>query len=131
MRARGPQAGFTLSEILITIAILAILASIALPGYLKAIERGYWRGAQDVLLVIYSGEQVYEAVNDTYVDPAGCVTPPPWKCVYMDNPNGGPVAYAVDNLNANISFRATATRNGKSMTIDETKVIDTKGWPQP
>ncbi len=130
MRAQGPQAGFTLSEVLITIAILAILASIAVPGYLKAVERGYWRGAQDVLLTIYSGEQVYEAVNTKYVDPATCVNPPPWRCIYMDDPTGAAVAYAVDNVTAT-TFRGTATRNGKTMTINQTKAIDTTGWPQP
>ena len=130
MPRRDCRAGFTLGAVLVTVGILAILASIAVPGYLKAVERGHWRGAQDVLLAIYAGEQVYEAVNDTYVDPAGCVAPPPWQCIYVDNPNGGVVTYAVNATKT--TFSVTATRKaGVSMSIDQTKAIDTTAWPQP
>ena len=136
MRAARPS-GYTLSEVLITVAIIAIIASMAIPSFLRAVERGQWRGAQDVLLTIYAGEQVYEAVNGGYIEPAGCA--PPWRCVYVDNPNGGVVTYTVDGV-SKVAFRATAARgDGRCMSINQTKAIAFNsglagcvvGWPQP
>ena len=132
-----PPAGYTLNEVLITVAIIAIITSMVIPGFLRAVERGHWRGAQDVLLTLYAGEQVYEAVNRSYIDPVGCA--PPWRCIYVDNPNGGVVTYTIDNA-SKTTFRATAARgDGRCMSLDQTKVITFNsglggcgaGWPQP
>ena len=58
--------GFTLMEIMVALGILAIVAGIAVPQYIKTVERGYWRSAQDILRTIYTGEQVYYTVNQKY-----------------------------------------------------------------
>jgi len=51
MRARG----FTLLEVLIAVAVIAIVAAVALPQYGRAVQRSYWRTARDLLQTIYSG----------------------------------------------------------------------------
>ena len=126
MRARGER-GFTLLELLVVVVIIAIVAAIGMPTYRKSIERNYWRGAQDVLRTIYSGEQVYWTSEDTYVQPTACPAPDPaWRCIGMDDPNTAadpPTTFVVDNITVN-SFRVTAVRgDGRCMSIDQTNAL--------
>jgi type IV pilus assembly protein PilE len=124
---RAPlTAGVTLMEVLITVAIVAILAAVGLPQYRKAIERNYRQQAQDLLTTIYYGERAYRLANGKFVVP---VT---WNDIFMDDPHVGaapPIDYAVTAAAAN-TFTATATRPagtgpcaGQTLTIDETRTI--------
>ena len=102
--------------------IVGILASTAVPQYLRTVERSYWRSAQDVLRTIYAGEQVYWTVHRTFTDPdAGA-----WATVFMDDPNVGsgiPVTFLVTDADAD-GFLATAARgDGRCLSIDETKAL--------
>lgn len=121
MRSRG----FTLLELLITVVIIAILAAVAIPQYNRAVQRSYWRTARDLLQAIYSGEQVYEAANGSYVDADACA--PAWRCIYMDDPNTAtiPVTYTVAVVGAPpTAFTATATYDttaAETQTIDENR----------
>jgi prepilin-type N-terminal cleavage/methylation domain-containing protein len=143
----GPRVrdGYTLTEVMVTVLIIGIVASMALPGYQRTMERGYWRGAQDILRAIYAGEQVYETANDQYIDPANCN--PAWRCIYMDDPNvggGTPVAFSVEVCNPPVcnppTFTATAFRgDGRCMSINQARVLAltsaaagcSNPWPQP
>ncbi|MBI4436302.1 MAG: prepilin-type N-terminal cleavage/methylation domain-containing protein [Candidatus Omnitrophica bacterium] len=73
------HAGFTLLELLIVIIILGILAALALPQYLKTVERG--RGAEAIvnLGTIRTGELNYYAENRVYT--------PDLDLLDIDNPN--------------------------------------------
>lgn len=133
-RARMAR-GLTLVEVLFTVIIVGILAAVAVPNYQRAVNRGYWRAAQDVLRTIYAGEQVYFETGSTqdYRDGLSAASPlADWRQIYTDNPNSGPtpVDYSVP-VSPPGTFTAQADRGGQVMTIDQDNTLDTSGWPEP
>lgn len=104
--------GFTLMEILMTVVVLGILASLSYMPLTRTLERARWRAARDILEAIYAGERVYFTMNsDLYCDvPAVCT----WNQIYVDDPNTsdviGGVVFNVAITGGGTGFQATATR---------------------
>ena len=131
--------GLTLTEVMMTVVVIAILASAAIPQYQRTLHRGYWRTAQDLLMTIYAGEQVYFVIEDAYFGPLAAGGT--WATIYMDDPNGAgtlPVAFTVTAAGSGPSstFTATATGStgtcaGRTLTIDQTRTLNDAGWPAP
>lgn len=136
--------GFTLAELMVTVAIVSILAAVALPQFQKTIRRGHHQAAEDILRTIYAGEQVYESINNTFlpltVTSPSCNDPinPDWCEIFMDNPNVAasplPVTFTVTTPTAT-TFTATATYTppepDKTMSIDQSQTIvggDDNAW---
>lgn len=58
--------GFNLIELVVTLAIIAILASVAIPGYQSYSQRGNRTDAIDPMQAILNAQELYYADNDSY-----------------------------------------------------------------
>jgi type IV pilus assembly protein PilE len=61
------SAGFTLIELMITVAIVALLAAIAIPSYQDSVWKGKRAEAKAAILKALQAEERYYTQNNTYV----------------------------------------------------------------
>jgi prepilin-type N-terminal cleavage/methylation domain-containing protein len=76
LQARRASTGFTLIEVMITVAIVAILAAIALPSYRDYVLRGQLVDAHNSLAAMrgnmerfYQDNRTYNSVGTTFISP--------------------------------------------------------------
>lgn len=100
---RHRQHGFTLIEVMITVAIVAILAGVALPAYTAYIQRARVPTALDALSAYMTRmEQRYQDVGN-YANGANCA-------VAVPTPDNFTISCALTN--GGQGFTATATGSG-------------------
>ena len=68
MRRLNRQAGFSLTELMIVVAIIGILATIAIPSFMSYQAKTKQVEAKNSLVAIHTGEVAYFAENNGYVD---------------------------------------------------------------
>lgn len=66
--ARRSQHGFTLIELMVTVAIVAILAAVAYPSYTSHVKKSSRRAAQAQILDIANREQQFLLANRAYAN---------------------------------------------------------------
>jgi len=66
--------GFTLVELIVVVIVIGILATLAVPQYLKATERAKIAKAKNALGLIAQGQKLYRADNDGYISGADDAT---------------------------------------------------------
>ena len=78
------HSGFTLIEVMITVAIIGILAAIAIPSYVDYVLRGKLVEATTTLQTMRASMEQYYQDNRTYANvsgsaPSACIVPPQLK----------------------------------------------------
>jgi len=133
------QSGFTLIELMVTIAIVAILASVALPSYTQYLLRGKLLEGKTNLMAMRTKMELYFQDNRSW-DPA---PPAPKPCVVG---SGAPLPTGLKYFTITCpTLTATtyviqvdgsgADLAGLTMTIDQANVRRTvsvpSGWTMP
>ncbi|ESQ14706.1 MAG: hypothetical protein N838_11030 [Thiohalocapsa sp. PB-PSB1] len=131
-------AGFTITELLIAVAILSILIAVALPSYQSHMLKARRNEGQSLLLDVAARQEQYYGDNRTFTEDMtqlGYAADP----VISENGNYAIDAVAGTTNSIATSFLATATRIGKQLydtacgdfTIDSdgrTRVVNYAGY---
>jgi type IV pilus assembly protein PilE len=121
--------GFTLIELMVAIAIVAILAAIALPSYTRYVQRGDLVEATQALSQYRVQMEQWYQDNNTYANGAACGVAAPTTLVNFT------VACALTGGANGQAYTATATANnpgpvaGFKYTIDQSNNQQTTGLP--
>ncbi len=103
------QEGFTLLELIITVLIVGIVASFAIPNFSKMVEKAKVRDVQTALAALATAERIYRLDQGTYGTLANLAANN-----YASDPDAGNFNvdwdYAV--VSGGAAFTATATRTG-------------------
>ena len=99
---------FTLAEIIVVVIVVAILVSLAIPNYIKGIERTKNKEAKTMLKLMASAEEVYRLENGFFVDCGNYSECNNLLDLRLSNKNWAYQATAPTTD----SFSATATRQG-------------------
>ena len=73
--AHNAKTGFTLTEVMVVMVIISLMAAFALPNYTESVRKAYERDAINHLTAIYSANQIYRAqARDFWAGPGASAT---------------------------------------------------------
>jgi type IV pilus assembly protein PilE len=118
--------GFTLVELMITVVIVAVLASLALASYSKYVIRAHRTEGRNALLALASAQEKYYLANNTYAGTAISLTaaPPTGLGLGLNGTQtqNGWYTVAITAGSAN-GYTATATTTGSQTTDADCQVF--------
>jgi len=118
------QRGFTLIEIMVTVAIVAILAAIALPNYSAYVQRGKIGEAIANLSSMHVNMEQYFLDNPNHSYVGGPCTTPPTGTYFTYSCVPTATTYTITATGV-----ASQGMSGFSYTIDESNNRQTTGYP--
>ena len=107
--------GFTLIEMMVVVALVGILASIAYPSFIEAIRKGRRADAVSALTQIQHAQERWRANNGTYAGSLGAGG----LNLSTTSPDGH-YSLAITNNTAQ-TYTVKATANSSSPQVDDTK----------
>jgi type IV pilus assembly protein PilE len=108
---RNDVRGLTLIELMIVIVVVAILATVAIPGYRQYVLRTNRTEAKRTLLNVAAAQEKFYLQNNTYAGPSALATAPPDGLGIPGTTEHGHYTVAIDAADA-ATFSATATAQG-------------------
>ncbi|AIY43275.1 Type IV pilus biogenesis protein PilE [Collimonas arenae] len=106
------QRGFTLIEVMITVAVVAILAAVAVPNYTQYVQRGNRAQATATLLKYANWMQQQYTINNSYLSGGKPLSLPTWGDI------GSKYTFSVSDSNASsFTLQAVPVTNDKCGTF--------------
>lgn len=141
-RIKNCERGFTLIELMITVAIVGILAAIAIPNFTRYLAKSKTAEAKANIGTIFTCQEAYKATNDTYINctanPVAIGSPPAtataWDSTIVAGWGEigfnliGSIRYTYEVTNSTSSvFLVTASSAALTSGMTDTWTIDQSG----
>lgn len=111
MRYGNAKRGFSLIELMIAVAIVAIIVAIAVPSYTSYIRKATRGEAQQLLLNWSNNQEVWRANNTSYAPAKDEGSDPPVEGLAVPTHPDGDFTFTVTNVTAS-TYQLTATPTG-------------------
>jgi len=121
MTLKGKTSGFTLVELMVTVAIVALLSTISISSYRRYLMRTNRTEATAALLQIQVGQEKFYLQNNSYASNANITTAAPTGLglVSVTTLPGGYYTLAITSTNLANGYTVTATPvSGKGQAQD-------------
>jgi type IV pilus assembly protein PilE len=117
----GPQAGFTLVEMMIVVLLLSIILGLSIPSYREYVRRADRTDAMSDLLRLAAAQERFYLQNGTYATNAELAAAPPAGLGFTGSKTRRGYYNVAITLANNTRYTATATAAGGGKQADDEK----------